>query len=161
MTRMASYDTLTGLPNRTLLNLRMTNLLERQNRDAGRFAVLSLDLDRFKNVNDTLGHEVGDRLLVEVARRIGAVLRARDIAARFGGDEFVILQANVSQPSDASALARRVIDSLGAPYDIEGHRILVGAITVKRPRNCCAIPISPSTGPRPTARGGIASSRRR
>ncbi len=127
MTRMASYDTLTGLPNRTLLNLRMTNLLERQNRDAGRFAVLSLDLDRFKNVNDTLGHEVGDRLLVEVARRIGAVLRARDIAARFGGDEFVILQANVSQPSDASALARRVIDSLGAPYDIEGHRILVGA----------------------------------
>ena len=127
MTRMASYDTLTGLPNRAMLNLRMTNLLERQNRDGGRFAVLSLDLDRFKNVNDTLGHEIGDRLLVEASLRMSKVLRERDIAARFGGDEFVILQANVRQPSDSSALAQRVIDALGAPYDIDGHRILVGA----------------------------------
>ena len=127
MERMARYDALTGLPNRNLLHLRLMHSIAQLQRDGLRFALLSLDLDRFKNVNDTLGHPVGDMLLVEVSRRITGMLRDADIVARFGGDEFVILQANIRQSSDAGSFAERLVKALGAPYEINGQRILIGA----------------------------------
>lgn len=124
---LASYDALTGLPNRNLFQMRLkraANLLRQQGEV---FAVLSLDLDCFKNVNDALGHKMGDALLIEAARRIRAALAPDDMAARFGGDEFVILKAGVDEGFAAAQLAERLIADLTAPYDIEGHRILVGA----------------------------------
>jgi diguanylate cyclase (GGDEF)-like protein len=89
--------------------------------------VLCIDLDQFKEVNDTLGHPVGDRLLCAVADRLRGAVRDTDVVARLGGDEFVILQSLVRSPDDVAALARRTIELLGRPYDIEGHRLLIGA----------------------------------
>ena len=124
---MANYDQLTGLPNRTLLHAHLDAALARMKQDGRGFALLSLDLDRFKQVNDTLGHAVGDRLLMEVGRRIAAELREDDIVARFGGDEFVVLQQSAAEASQADALARRLVELLSAPYEIDGQRLLVGA----------------------------------
>lgn len=89
-------------------------------------AVLSLDLDRFKSVNDTLGHPVGDKLLCEVARRVSGCLREADTVARFGGDEFAILQIGRDQPRDADALACRIAEVIAAPYDLDGTEVVVG-----------------------------------
>ncbi len=127
MAHMASYDSLTKLPNRTYFHSRASLALVDARRSGNAFAVLSLDLDRFKNVNDTLGHHIGDLLLIEVSRRIEKLLRAADTLARFGGDEFVILQMSVRQPSEAEALAERVIAAVSAPYEILGQRLLIGA----------------------------------
>jgi diguanylate cyclase (GGDEF)-like protein/PAS domain S-box-containing protein len=124
---MANYDQLTGLPNRTLLHAHLDAALARMKKDGRGFALLSLDLDRFKQVNDTLGHAVGDRLLVEVGHRIVAELREDDIVARFGGDEFVVLQQSAAEAAQADALARRLVEVLSAPYEIDGQRLLVGA----------------------------------
>ncbi|MGH6795828.1 MAG: diguanylate cyclase domain-containing protein, partial [Methylocella sp.] len=98
---MAHHDTLTGLPNRALFHERLDEALLRVRRDEKKLAVLYLDLDRFKNVNDTLGHPAGDKLLVAVAGRLRACLRDRDIAARFGGDEFAVLQTGLAEPHEA------------------------------------------------------------
>ncbi|MGB8397422.1 putative bifunctional diguanylate cyclase/phosphodiesterase, partial [Bradyrhizobium sp.] len=125
--QMASYDSLTGLPNRSQFRTYTTNALNNLESDSGIVAVLSLDLDRFKNVNDTLGHHTGDLLLFEVARRIEQLLLKTDMAARFGGDEFVILRTAAQQASDAGALAERLIAALGVPYIIHGQQILIGA----------------------------------
>ena len=131
ITHMASHDALTGLPNRLLLHGRLGESLEKLRRGNGAFALLSVDIDRFKSVNDTLGHVTGDILLIEIARRIALCLRPMDMVARFGGDEFVILQS--SQPTIDEALTRseeladRLVRDLGAPYEIKGHTILVGA----------------------------------
>ena len=127
MTYLANYDALTSLPKRPLLHARLTDCLHRVRAPNGGFAVLSLDLDRFKQVNDTLGHQVGDLLLIEVSNRISALLGPGDIAARFGGDEFVILKSILRDPLDAGVLARRLVGAVGAPYDINGQRILIGA----------------------------------
>jgi diguanylate cyclase (GGDEF)-like protein/PAS domain S-box-containing protein len=124
---LASYDALTGLPNRNLFQMRLKRAANHLRQQGEVFAVLSLDLDRFKNVNDALGHKMGDSLLVEAARRIRAALAPDDMAARFGGDEFVILKAGVDGSFAAAQLAERLIADLTAPYDIDGHRILVGA----------------------------------
>jgi diguanylate cyclase (GGDEF)-like protein len=124
---MANYDSLTGLPNRNLLQRRLAALIEGRRGTDANFAVLSLDLDRFKTVNDALGHTVGDLLLMEVAERVRKIIRSDDTAARFGGDEFVILLHDIDDPLYVSEVAGRIVAELGAPYDFEGQRILIGA----------------------------------
>ena len=123
---MAHHDALTGLPNRALFRARLEEALVRARRGRG-CAMLLLDLDRFKAVNDTLGHPAGDTLLRAVAGRLQAELRENDTAARLGGDEFVVLQDGADQPRDAAALAERLVAALGAPYRIEGHHVEIGA----------------------------------
>jgi diguanylate cyclase (GGDEF)-like protein/PAS domain S-box-containing protein len=125
ITHLASHDSLTDLPNRRLLNAMLEGLLVRRQRRQ-LLALHFLDLDHFKAVNDTLGHPIGDRLLVTVARRLSGVLRETDIVARLGGDEFAIVQCNVASPVDATELARRLIEAIAAPVEIDGHRIIIG-----------------------------------
>jgi diguanylate cyclase (GGDEF)-like protein len=91
------------------------------------FAVLYLDLDQFKNVNDTLGHPAGDKLLVAVADRLRACLRDCDMVARFGGDEFAVLQIGLAGAHEAGALAERIVALLSEPYDIDGQQVEIGA----------------------------------
>ena len=122
----AMHDSLTGLPNRALFLDRLTYALARSNRYGTWIAVLFLDLDGFKRVNDTFGHSAGDELLVGVADRLREVLRESDTAARFGGDEFTILCPQISNENDAIATAQRVLDGMGAGFDIEGQHLLVG-----------------------------------
>jgi diguanylate cyclase (GGDEF)-like protein len=122
---MAHYDALTDLPNRTLFYEKMDELLTRVPQ-SGAFAVFSLDLDHFKKVNDTFGHQIGDRLLPAVGERMRGCVRETDIVARLGGDEFAILQAIFGKPEDAAALALRLIKAVSAPYQIDGHQVVVG-----------------------------------
>ncbi|TDG04025.1 diguanylate cyclase, partial [Paracraurococcus ruber] len=122
---LAHHDTLTGLPNRVLFRERLDVALARAQRGEG-FTVLCLDLDRFKEVNDTLGHPVGDILLRQVAARLAAELRETDTLARLGGDEFAVIQSGLDQPKEATALARRLIDVLGLPFELEGHQVVIG-----------------------------------
>jgi diguanylate cyclase (GGDEF)-like protein len=122
---MARHDALTGLPNRVLFHQEMERALTRVSHDEP-FSVLCLDLDRFKSVNDTLGHPVGDALLVEVAKRLMTCIRAGDIIARLGGDEFALLQHGARNPTDAMRLADRIIVALSAPCHVAGHTILTG-----------------------------------
>ena len=123
---MAHHDSLTGLPNRTLFHEQLANALRRTTRRE-QIAVLYLDLDHFKDVNDTLGHPIGDGLLKEVAARLLECVREGDTVARLGGDEFAIVQADSElQLSGVTALAGRLIEVIGAPYLIEGHQVVVG-----------------------------------
>ena len=116
LARQATHDALTGLPNRILLRDRLAQALSRLGRTSECVAVLVLDLDGFKAVNDGFGHEVGDRLLVDVAQRLGGVLRAGDTAARFGGDEFVLLCDDVGGEDEAINVAERVVAALEEPF---------------------------------------------
>ena len=125
ITHMALHDALTNLPNRSFLREQMENRLRYLSRDQS-FAVLCLDLDRFKTVNDTLGHPFGDKLLRQVAERMSGCLRQGDTIARLGGDEFAVLQGSVKQPEDAIALARRLIEVAEAPFDLDGHQVVIG-----------------------------------
>jgi diguanylate cyclase (GGDEF)-like protein/PAS domain S-box-containing protein len=126
---MAQHDALTGLPNRVLFHERLNEALSRVRRHAEKLAILYLDLDHFKNVNDTLGHPAGDLLLKAVAGRLRICVRDSDVVARFGGDEFAVLQLGLSGPQEASALADRIVKFICEPYDIDGHRIVIGAST--------------------------------
>jgi len=126
MTHLASHDPLTNLPNRTMLRSKIEDALRRAN-CAESFAVLCVDLDYFKNVNDTLGHAVGDTLLCAVGDRLQACLQENDLVARLGGDEFALVLTNTDQPSNATVLAQRLIEALSAEYEIDGHRIRIGA----------------------------------
>lgn len=123
---MALHDELTGLPNRTLLRERMEQT-EPMLRRGSNVAVLCLDLDRFKNVNDTIGHPMGDKLLQAAADRLRECVRETDTIARLGGDEFAILQVSDQQPQAATALATRICDILSRPFDLENHQVVVGA----------------------------------
>jgi len=132
----ATHDALTSLPNRSVLIDRLENCIERCKRDTDfSFAVLFLDLDNFKLVNDSLGHDVGDQLLVQVAARLKACLRSldsivrlnQDFAARIGGDEFVILLDGINSASDAALVAERVLDHLATPFTLGVHDIAVNA----------------------------------
>ena len=126
LVHMARHDALTGLPNRTLLSEHMVHGLARARR-GGSLAVLCLDLDRFKAVNDSLGHAVGDALLCAVARRLQDFTRETDLIVRLGGDEFVIVQEDARQPTEASALAARLVEALAIPFEVAGHQAVIGA----------------------------------
>jgi diguanylate cyclase (GGDEF)-like protein len=123
---LARYDALTGLPNRMFFHDQMEWALANVRRDA-HCAVLFVDLDQFKQVNDTLGHPAGDALLCAVADRLRNIARDTDFVARFGGDEFVMLQNPVRTSDSAATLARRIVEELSRSYEIEGHRVVVGA----------------------------------
>lgn len=124
----ALHDGLTDLPNRAYFVERVSQALKRARRDAGyRFAVLFLDLDDFKAVNDSLGHAVGDRLLTEIAGRLRTCVRPGDVVARLGGDEFTLLLEEISGLPDVEHAARRIQDSLAAPFSLEGREILATA----------------------------------
>jgi diguanylate cyclase (GGDEF)-like protein/PAS domain S-box-containing protein len=123
MRHQALHDALTGLPNRVLFLDRLEQALARAGRSRTGVAVLFLDLDHFKVVNDSLGHEVGDRLLVEVADRLRGALRPGDTVARFGGDEFTLLCEDLGSPREARAVATRVADSLHEPFRVDGSEL--------------------------------------
>jgi diguanylate cyclase (GGDEF)-like protein/PAS domain S-box-containing protein len=124
---MAHHDALTGLANRAALVQRIDEAAARQRRNAEPFTVLLLDLDRFKQVNDTLGHLAGDALLTEVAGRLKSLLRETDVLARLGGDEFAIIQADeTNQHEAAMSLAERIIGMIGKPFHVEGGEIIIG-----------------------------------
>ncbi len=123
---LARHDALTKLPNRVLFQERLEQALIQAQRGTG-FALLWLDLDRFKAVNDVLGHPIGDSLLCAVAGRLLELLRASDTVARLGGDEFAILQLGVAAPADASVLARRILQVISQTYELDGHQVVVGA----------------------------------
>ncbi len=123
---MARHDALTSLPNRILFGERIEQALAQVGRQQQGFAVLCLDLDHFKAVNDTLGHMVGDRLLQQVAERLQFCAREVDTVARLGGDEFAIIQIGLERPEDAGVLAGRIVQVVGEAYDIDGHHIVIG-----------------------------------
>jgi diguanylate cyclase (GGDEF)-like protein len=125
-TYLATHDQLTGLPNRRLFHDRLAQAALRASRYGTGFAVLALDLDRFKEVNDTLGHAAGDELLRQVANALGATLRDSDTLARLGGDEFAIIQSNAEQPRSAEALAARLVERLALPFELHGHLAHIG-----------------------------------
>lgn len=121
----AEHDSLTGLPNRALLNDRVTQAIVLAQRQKGQAAVLFLDLDGFKNVNDTLGHPIGDRLLQSVAQRLLDCVRAPDTVSRLGGDEFVVLLQDLRRPEHASVTAARVLKAVADVHIIDNHKIYV------------------------------------
>lgn len=120
---LALHDALTGLPNRVFLAERFDHTLASMRCRGGAVAVLCLDLDRFKDVNDTLGHSAGDALLKQVAERLLGSIRGADTVGRLGGDEFVIIQADVDQPTDTELLCHRLLERLAEPYGLDGHEI--------------------------------------
>jgi diguanylate cyclase (GGDEF)-like protein len=126
MRHLAYHDALTGLPNRMLFSEHLVRAVANANRAGSSLAVLYLDLDRFKLVNDSLGHNVGDLLLEAVAKRLRATLRSADLGARLGGDEFAVLAENTSAEG-AEILAERICDALGDPFSISGHELTVTA----------------------------------
>lgn len=134
--RMARFDTLTGLPNRNHLHEQLENVLPSADED-NPLAILFVDLDEFKQVNDTLGHPSGDRLLSSVADRLRAIAGEGEVVARFGGDEFVVLQAKATV-ENAETLAQRILDSLSQPYHVDEHDIIIGA--------CVGIAFAPRDG---------------
>lgn len=125
MARAAQHDFLTGLPNRLLLGDRIRQAIVAAPRHAGQPALLFLDLDGFKGINDSLGHEVGDRLLQAVATSLLGCVRASDTVSRQGGDEFVVLLAEAEPPTGASMIAKRMLDAVAAIHEIDGHAIKV------------------------------------
>jgi diguanylate cyclase (GGDEF)-like protein/PAS domain S-box-containing protein len=126
LAHQAMHDALTGLPNRTLFLDRLAHALRRRRRGGtGVLAVLFFDVDRFKVVNDSLGHAVGDRLLVDVAARVDAALRPADTVARFGGDEFTVLCEDIAGELEAVAIAQRLVDLFDEPFDIDGREVFL------------------------------------
>ena len=124
--RLAHYDSLTGLPNRILLADRVNLALSRMERSGERLALIFLDLDRFKNVNDSLGHRVGDELLIQVAQRLKELLREEDTVSRLGGDEFILVLPAADEDG-AGHVAGKVLEALSAPYHIEQYELAVTA----------------------------------
>jgi len=122
----ALKDSLTGLPNRRLFGDRLEQALSRAQRHATTVAVINLDIDGFKPVNDTYGHAVGDELLARVAERLRALTRTSDTAARLGGDEFAVLIEDILGEAEASYVADRVLASLSTPFPIRGHQVQIG-----------------------------------
>jgi diguanylate cyclase (GGDEF)-like protein len=138
---MAHHDSLTDLANRVLLNERLEQALGSRIHREQMVAVHHLDLDQFKAVNDTFGHPTGDKLLKIVADRLRGLVRETDTIARMGGDEFVIVQAPIADPADATSLAQRIIGLMSEPFDLDGHQAVIGA--------SIGIAVGPGDGLRP------------
>jgi diguanylate cyclase (GGDEF)-like protein/PAS domain S-box-containing protein len=120
---LAHHDQLTGLPNRILLADRLRVALAHSARNKVSCGLMFLDLDRFKSINDTLGHSIGDELLIEVSRRLKVSVRDSDTVARLGGDEFVVVLPALRSVDDAEVVAKKILVSLGAPYELSGHPV--------------------------------------
>ncbi|RSM36768.1 hypothetical protein DMB66_59940, partial [Actinoplanes sp. ATCC 53533] len=127
LSRQARHDTLTGLPNRAALVELLHAALDECRLIGNEVAVLFIDLDGFKMINDSLGHPAGDELLIRVAERIRAAIRDRDVVARLGGDEFVVILLDVSGITTATAAAERIVDQLGRPFRIGGNNVAISA----------------------------------
>jgi diguanylate cyclase (GGDEF)-like protein/PAS domain S-box-containing protein len=140
---LAQHDPLTDLPNRALLEDHLRQALAQARRDQRRIAVLLLDLDGFKRINDTLGHLVGDQLLRAVGERLRNSLRASDVVARFGGDEFAVVQTAINDPRAAAVLTRKLLDALAQPFELGGEPMILGA--------SAGIALFPEHGERPEA----------
>lgn len=123
LTYLATYDILTGFPNRTLFNDRLTLAIAKAQRSQKKLAVMLFDLDKFKEVNDTMGHRAGDKLLKVVSKRIEDLFRKSDTIARMGGDEFLLLLLEISQIEDATKIAQKIIDSFKSPFTIDHQKI--------------------------------------
>ena len=124
---LARYDPLTKLPNRTFFREEIVPILKSSEEKHERCALLFIDLDQFKQVNDTLGHSQGDELLCAVADRLRTVIRETDVVARLGGDEFVIMMTPLKRPEQAASLARRVVAMLDETFEVDGHQVAIGA----------------------------------
>ncbi|MCS3765452.1 bifunctional diguanylate cyclase/phosphodiesterase [Bradyrhizobium centrosematis] len=140
ISHMARHDALTSLPNRVLFHEQLEQGL-RRTRSGEQLAVLCLDLDHFKDINDSLGHPIGDALLKEVGRRLTAVVDESDTVARLGGDEFAVVQIGRSEETAARSLARRLVEVISAPYEIDDHQIVIGV--------SIGISLSPQDGSNP------------
>jgi diguanylate cyclase (GGDEF)-like protein len=127
ISHLARYDELTALPNRVSFHDEIERLLANAHHAERLSALLFVDLDQFKQVNDTLGHPCGDQLLCAVANRLREMLRPEDFVARFGGDEFVVFQQNITSPEDSASLARRIVERLSERYRIDNHLVEIGA----------------------------------
>ncbi|HUX05161.1 MAG TPA: GGDEF domain-containing protein [Acidimicrobiales bacterium] len=129
LTRRTLHDELTGLPNRTLFWDRLSHRMRLANRRHAAYAIIFVDLDKFKETNDTLGHRIGDQLLVEVAARIRGTLRVGDSAARIGGDEFLVLLDDVASPEAVMIIASRLNAALREPYELgDGQRVVTASL---------------------------------
>jgi len=124
---LAMHDPLTDLPNRLLFYDRLHHAIAKARRMGRRVAILYLDLDKFKSVNDTYGHETGDLLLQQIARRLDMIVRQSDTVARLGGDEFTVCVEDVSDYSDATMVAQKILEALLTPFDIAGHEVAISA----------------------------------
>ena len=125
LARLAYYDSLTGLPNRRLFHDRLGQAMEHAHRNGKLVGILFLDLDHFKDINDTLGHLFGDRLLQETAKRLSDLLRKEDTVARLGGDEFTVILESISNTADAEDIAKKILHSLRQPFNLGEHEIYV------------------------------------
>ncbi len=125
--QQANFDALTSLPNRVMLKRELGRIQQQCDQSGASFALLFIDLDRFKAVNDTLGHSVGDEMLQQVSLRLTSVINSSDLLTRFGGDEFVIVQQKIDSPEDAAVTAQRVIDVLIPPFLLSGRTLFIGA----------------------------------
>jgi diguanylate cyclase (GGDEF)-like protein len=121
----AQHDYLTNLPNRLLFGDRFNQQLAMAKRHNKKFAVIFLDLDQFKPVNDTLGHQLGDKLLITVAGRLSSLVREIDTVSRFGGDEFAILVSEVNEHQDVTTLAEKILATLNQPFLLDGNTVNV------------------------------------
>ncbi|MEK6663222.1 MAG: EAL domain-containing protein [Pseudomonadota bacterium] len=122
---MAHHDALTGLPNRSLFRDRLTHAMAQADRYHQKLAVMFLDLDRFKAINDTLGHNVGDQLLKIAAERLRSCVRDCDTVARLGGDEFTVVVEDIIEDHDAAAVAQKILDTLSQPFNLYGHEVFI------------------------------------
>ncbi len=125
--RMARFDTLTGLPNRLMVNETLVRAMADADKWGRRCAFMMIDLDRFKAVNDTLGHPIGDRLLGRVSERLGQLMSENEMCGRLGGDEFAVVMRDATNTAAVEDLARRIIETLSRPYEVDAHTLYIGA----------------------------------
>ena len=125
--RMARFDTLTGLPNRLAINEALARAMAEADKWGTRCTFMMIDLDRFKAINDTLGHPIGDRLLGRVSERLGRLMSANEMIGRLGGDEFAVVVRDASDPDAVERLASTIIDTLSKPYEVDQHTLYIGA----------------------------------
>ncbi|MEW6730940.1 MAG: diguanylate cyclase [Acidobacteriota bacterium] len=124
---LAHHDALTGLPNRILFNDRLNIALANADRNNSKVALIFVDLDRFKQINDSLGHHIGDLLLQTVAERLRSCVREGDTVARLGGDEFTVILPNIPSRQDATRVTQKILDAISQPFMLAGHKLTIGA----------------------------------